>query len=70
MKEFQNMNPICNFMITNKFSLNRSLIKIYSLELIYYTPITKQGQIQDYPYEGAPTYDFAKISEKLHEIDV
>ena len=28
-----------------------------------------QWRIQDFPEEGAPTYDFAKISQKLHEIE-
>ena len=36
---------------------------------------TKQWRIQDFPEEGAPTlrgaptYDFAKFSQKLHEIE-
>ena len=25
--------------------------------------------MQDFPEEGAPTYDFAKFSQKLHEIE-
>ena len=28
-----------------------------------------QWRIQDFPEEGAPTYDFAKFSQKLHEIE-
>ena len=28
-----------------------------------------QWRIQDLPEEGAPTYDFAKFSQKLHEIE-
>ena len=28
-----------------------------------------QWRIQDFPKEGAPTYDFVKISQKLHEIE-
>ena len=28
-----------------------------------------QWWIQDFPEEGAPTYDFVKISRKLHEIE-
>ena len=27
-----------------------------------------QWRIQDFPQVGAPTYDFAKISQKLHEL--
>ena len=29
-----------------------------------------QWRIQDFPEEGAPTYDFAKFSPKLHEIEI
>ena len=43
--------------------MKRWLISYYlSLE-------TAQWRIQDFPEEGAPTYDFAKISQKLHEIE-
>ena len=28
-----------------------------------------QWRIQDFPEEGAPAYNFAKISQKLHEIE-
>ena len=28
-----------------------------------------QWRIQDFPEEGTPTYDFAKFSQKLHEIE-
>ena len=28
-----------------------------------------QWRIQDFPEAGAPTYDFAKISQNLHEIE-
>ena len=28
-----------------------------------------QWRIEDFPGEGAPTYDFAKFSQKLHEIE-
>ena len=31
--------------------------------------VTRQWRIQDFPDVGAPTYDFAKISQKLHEIE-
>ena len=31
--------------------------------------IPEQWRIQDFPEEGAPTYDFAKFSQKLHEIE-
>ena len=27
-----------------------------------------QWRIQDFPEEGAPTYDFTKFSQELHEI--
>ena len=30
---------------------------------------TAQWRIQDFPEEGAPTYNFAKFSQKLHEIE-
>ena len=29
-----------------------------------------QWRIQDFPEEGAPTYDFVKFSQKLHEIEI
>ena len=29
-----------------------------------------QWRIQDFPKVGAPTYDFAKISQKIHEIEI
>ena len=36
---------------------------------IIHKPWTFQWRIQDFPEEGAPTYDFAKFSQKLHEIE-
>ena len=42
-------------------------------ELVYWT-VTSQWRIQDTPevgaptLQGAPTYDFANFSQKLHEI--
>ena len=35
---------------------------------VLYTHNSYQGQIQDSPYEGAPTYKFSGFSQKLHEI--
>ena len=46
----------------------------YSI-ILYSTIISRQERIQDsrrkgrQPSEGGPTYDFAKCSEKLHEIE-
>ena len=46
-----------------------------TLNSILYEHIWSQWRIQDFPevraptLQGAPTYDFAKISQKLHEIE-
>ena len=57
-------------------------LKIYLISLkitarLYLRPKTEtfierihiQRRIQDFPGGGAPTYDFAKFSRKLHEIE-
>ena len=35
----------------------------------FWASINLQWRIQDFPEEGAPTYDFAKFFQKLHEIE-
>ena len=54
----------------------QSVHKARFLHLLLNSQYREQGRIQDSPQEGAPTlqgeaptYDFAKFSEKLHEIE-
>ena len=48
---------------------------IGQIDLLASQPYLWQWRIQDFPevgaptFQGAPTYDFAKFSQKLHEIE-
>ena len=55
-----------------------AMIKLFSDQSewrAFHTPYPRQWLIQDFPEEGAPTrggaptYDFAKFFQKLHEIE-
>ena len=54
-----------------QFTINSNFEKKISILII----VVKQWRIQDFAelgaptFQGAPTYDFAQISQKLHEIE-
>ena len=81
-KLIQNNNIICIFSRKLNYFSSTSTIKLYELVylLSYELSITtlslslvrthpNQWRIQDFPEVGAPTYNFVKFSQKLHEIE-
>ena len=58
--------PTCEVPLTMQIPSKYSGIKEGTLVVLQWC---WQWRIQDFPEVGAPTYDFAKISQKLHEIE-